>query len=472
MPVLDSILKEFPAVDAAQWTNSFLKETKQENFQNIPSVFGFEYKPFYGPNAELDKQAASITSIVSKKEAGWNIAREFSTENAAETNKYILQSLEKGVSSITLVGKINSAEHIGQLLNGVLANFVEINFKEHYNSVNVARYYYEWIKKSGNDADKVFGTIHCDGISGALAHGGWSGSKEKDLDSMVETFEFVAKHFKKLHCFTVNAGRYHYAGANLAQTLSFTLSHAVEYLNYFKSKNIDVANVIPRLTFYWPVGIHFFGEVAALRALHYVWNNLCQHITGSKELFAAHVYAEASSFWWSVADKHNNLLRSTTQAMAAVAGGSTSVHVPPYNVLSTHADQSAERLATNIQLLLREESFMDKVNDPSGGSYLVENLTAQLAEAALTTLKAIEKAGGHIYMMEAGKIQDEVKKSFATLTEALNSNKLKVVGLTLQPNKAEKIELPEVSVTGNLKNIFPELSRARLGFEAEKALAK
>jgi methylmalonyl-CoA mutase len=472
MHILDEILKEFPAVDANQWTSSFLKETKQSTFQALPSVFGFEYKPFYGPDATLNAQAASITSLLSKKDSGWNIAREFSTENPVEQNKYILQSLEKGVSSITLVGKINSPEHIGQLLNGVMANFIEINFKKHYNSLDVAKFYHEWIKNSGNDSDQVFGTIFCDTISGALAHGGWAVSKEKDLDTMAETIEFVAKHFKKLHCFTVNAGRYHYSGANLSQTLSFTLAHAVEYLNYFKSKNIDVKQAASRLTFYWPVGIHFFGEVAVLRALHYTWNTLCQYLSASKEIFNAHIYAEASVFWWSTADKHTNLLRSTTQAMAAVAGGSGSLHVPPYNVLNAHADATAERLATNIQLLLREESFMDKVTDPSGGSYLVENLTAQLTETALEKLKAIEKAGGHIYMMEAGKIQDEVKKSFEILKEALNSNRLKIVGLTLQPNKTEIIEVPEVSEPTKLKNQFPPLSRARLGFEAEKVLVK
>ncbi|HYG53298.1 MAG TPA: methylmalonyl-CoA mutase family protein [Flavobacteriales bacterium] len=442
MSVLDTILKEFPAVDAKQWTTAFLKETKQSTFQSIPSVLGFEYKPFYSSGEELNEQASHITAILAQKGPGWNIAREFSTENAVEQNKYILQSLEKGVSSITLVGKINSVEHLDQLLQGVMANYIEINFRNHYDSVNVAKYYYEWIKKTGNDASQVFGTIHCDSISTALAHGCWSASREKDLNSMVETFEFVSTHFKKLHCFTVNAGSYHYAGANLLQTVSFTLAHAVECLNYFKSKNIDVNKVIPRLTFYWPVGIHFFGEIATLRALHYMWNNLCRHLTGSAGLYAAHVYAEASTFWWSVADKHNNLLRSTTQAMAAVAGGSASVMVPPYNVLSVHADASAERLATNVQLLLREESFMDKVIDPAGGSYLVENLTNHLAENAVEKLKHIEQNGGLVHLIEKGTIQTEIEVASKQIRETFAQGKIKILGKNLYPNPTEKPDDP------------------------------
>jgi methylmalonyl-CoA mutase len=452
MAVIDDILKEFSTVSKQTWTELFLKEAKQDGLRTNESIFGFRYLPFYTSNAYLKDQAITITPLIAAKGKGWNVMREFNTENPVEQNKQILASLEKGTSSITLAGEINDIKHLTALLKGVLANHIEINFKNNTNPLELAKLYKQWCEANKQDAKLVFGTIYFDPIGDALKNGKWNVSKEKDFKLLNDTFAFVSKNFAKLKCLSVDAGVYHYGGASLTQTLSNTISHALEYVNFLHTNKIPVTEIHKRLTFNWPVGIHLFGEIAVIRALHLCWTNLINHIAKTEnELFPAHIHAETSVFFWSGKDAHTNLLRSTTQVMAAVAGGANSIYVLPFNVLNAIDDNSAQRISTNVQLLLLDESFMDKVVDPAGGSFLVENLTNQFATNAIGQIKETELDGGFLSQIESGNIQELIKANSTKLTEAFKTNKLKIVGSNVFPNLKEAGKVTRLDFFGPAK---------------------
>lgn len=442
MAVIDDILKEFQPSSAKTWTELFLKESKQENLQTHKSFMGFEYLPFYTSQKDYKNQTASITGLMAKKGNGWNTINEFPVTDPTEQNKAILASFEKGCSGITLNGHIHDFDHLSTLLKGVLANHIEINFKNNQNPFALAQLYKQWCDQNHQDCNRVFGTIECDPIGNAFTLGKWKMTKEKDLEDFTNTFTYVHANFKQLNCITVDAGIYHYSGANLNQTLTYTILHALEYLNILAAKKINIAESANRITIQWPVGINFFGEIAALRAFHVLWNNLIQHIgKDQKNTFAPTIAAHTSIFYWSGNDKHNNLLRSTTQVMAAAAGGAGSIYVYPYNTLNTTEDNSATRIATNVQLLLREETFMDKVIDPAGGSYFVEDLTEQFYTNALMSIKEIESNGGLIAEFEKGKIQEAVKANAQSLIEAYKTSTIKILGSNLFPNAKESGKL-------------------------------
>lgn len=438
MAIVEDILKEFNSISPQEWITLFLKETKKDQIALHESILGFNYASFYTSSLALVNQTTTITQLMAKQQNGWNISREFKTDNPVEQNKKILHALEHGTSSITLVGEIESTEHLNKLLNGVLVNFIEVNFKNHANSLELCKIYKQWCDSNNHDTNLVFGTILCDPIGFSLINGNWKTNKEADLSQLHDTFCYVTDNFSQLKCISINAGVFHYGGANLIQTLSYSLSLAVEYLNYLNLMGIDIQKIPFRINFSWPVGIHFFGEIAAMRALYLCWNNLIKHLLKKdNDKFFANISAETSYFYWSEKDNLSNLLRSTTQTMAAIAGGANTINVVPFSKLNLTEADAGERLATNVQLLLREESFMDKIIDPSGGSYYIENLTQQIAEKSVDALKEIEQAGGFISQIENGSIQEKIKNNSLRLIEEYKSKKIKIVGSNIYPNTVE-----------------------------------
>jgi methylmalonyl-CoA mutase len=303
-------------------------------------------------------------------------------------------------------------------------------------------------------------------LTDALKNGGWRNGKEKDLDLLAENFKQVQQHSANMKAIVMDATVYHYAGANLVQTIAYALAHAIEYLDAMKTRGIEPLSAIDRMVFRWPCGTSFFAEIAALRALRLLWNNLCGHITGNaKTLYKACVHAETSLHSWSVADMYNNLLRATTQSMSAIAGGAHTVYTHPYNVVGTYASEFSERMSANIQLLLREESFFGKTADPAAGSQLVEELTHQLAENALALLKKTEAAGGLLSQVRSGELQRSLALNLEKMKEAVKNGEIKVLGANLYPNKNEDIsQVPRRDLFGYeaAGKEFPVLKMQRL----------
>lgn len=437
MSATEQIINEFPPVTPEKWAELFLKETKQENIQAHSSYLGFEFLPYYTAQKDYGVQAALLQSLAADRSERWYVNRHIYINNIGAANKAILDALSKGVSSLTLVGDLHSDEEAEMLLKDVKAEYIEINFQCN-DAVTTATHYYNWCAQQGIAKEKLFGAVYDDPITEALRNGGWK--KEKALEKLVALYDLSKKNaVQQVKAITIDATVYHYAGAGLAQTIALALAHAVEYFDHFKSIGYDLDEVAERFVFKWPVGTSFFAEVAALRALRLGWNNLCRHITGKDKVYKVFVQAQTSVHFWSVADMYNNMLRATTQAMSAVAGGANTVYVLPYNVVSTAANDFSERMAVNVQLLLREESFLSKVTDPAAGSYLVEELTHQLVQKALNLLKACESKGGLLQQAYKGELQKGLSANMARITEALLKGEIKVLGANLYPNKNEDL---------------------------------
>lgn len=453
MSVLDTISAEFNPSTAKEWEDLFLKETKQNNLAIRKHYLGFDYLPFYTSSTSASSQNVHLAELFPSPQQGLWINASIETTPAENANKRVLNLLSQGISSVTFKGKIESYHDFSALLKQVEAAYIEVNFKQHYNSVQLVKWYHQWSLANQVNMDKLNGVIHCDPIGSALYNGGWHSNKEADLKSCLDTFTTTQEHFNQLKCIVVNAGVYHYAGANITQTMAYTLAHAVEYITYFKNAGIDPLLVIPRIVFEWPVGLHFFGELASLRAFHLVWNTICQYITKSNQVFKATINAETSVFMWSAKDAHTNMIRATTQAMAAMCGGVNHVHVYPFNTFKERNDEFSNRIAKNVQLLLKEESFLGKVVDPAGGSFYVEELTNQIAHNTTEMFKSLEAKGGLIASMEAGHLQQEIQNNADQLKKDFNESKIKVLGANLYPNNKEE------HVNFDLSLVFNESSR-------------
>ena len=201
---------------------------------------------------------------------------------------------------------------------------------------------------------------------------------------------------------------FHDGGANAVQELAFTLAAAVHHLRELEARGVDVAIAAPRIRLSLSVGTHFFLEIARLRAARWLWARVVEASGGGEAAQKLTLHARTSRFGLTVLDPHVNILRGTTEAMAAILGGVDSLCVSPFDQAIGLPDTFSRRIARNTHTILREESHLDLVADPAGGTWYVEALTAEIAEAAWELFQEIEAFGGLVGALQEGWVQAQV----------------------------------------------------------------
>lgn len=236
----------------------------------------------------------------------------------------------------------------------------------------------------------------------------------------------------------VNTRIYNSAGGNAVQELAFALATGVEYFRQAEKRGAKLDAVAPKMTFGFAMGSDFFIGIAKLRAARLLWSRIVAACGGNAESQKMHIHASTSLWSKSKLDPYVNMLRATTEAFSAVAGGCDSLVVSPFDDVVRTPDDFSKRIARNTQYILAEECHFDHVVDPAGGSYYVETLTAQLANAAWAIFQQIEKAGGMVKALEAGIPQQQVKAVAAKKAEAVAQRRLSLIGVNVYANATEK----------------------------------
>ncbi len=225
---------------------------------------------------------------------------------------------------------------------------------------------------------------------------------------------------------TIDGGAFHNAGATATQELAFTLANLADVYDDLTNKGLTIDQLTPKTTISMAVGTSYFMDIAKLRALRVLLARFTAAYTPSL-LPSLSLHCSTSPFYDSTATPYTNLLRATTEAMAAVIGGCTILTVKPYDAVTGQSTEFSERIARNISVLLTAESYFDKVADPSAGSYYIETLTYQLAEAAWTLFLDVESKGGLAKASEF--IQTELNRSYQEKVAAVQAGKV-LVGVT------------------------------------------
>lgn len=257
----------------------------------------------------------------------------------------------------------------------------------------------------GGTLARLSGCIGYDPLHG-LAR---TGSAPSDI------FERMAQHATEMNqsspqlgCFAVRGHLYHDAGASALQELAIALSTAVAYLREMTARGLDVGQVAGKTHFFLSVGENFFMEIAKLRAIKMLWSQVARAFGADDEAQKIHLHARCGSRNKSPLDAHNNILRATSEAMAAAIAGVDSISVPPFDAPLGASDPFSRRIARNLQLILQEELRLTELIDPAGGSWHVEKLSDQLAQAAWKIFQGIEAGGGLLAALQKGTIQADI----------------------------------------------------------------
>lgn len=363
-------------------------------------------------------------------------------------NAHARHILDKGAESIgiSLKGELNAAS-LGEILNGIDLKKVEVNITCcPGKAVETAEALVKLIREAGAEND-FRGSIDYNPFRRLLKHGlPFPKDAAKEGKALYEAVKYV----KGLRCFAVDSFLFNNAGAFITQELGYALAWGAEWLTLLTEEGISAAEVAGRIKFNMGISSNYFMELAKFRAGRMLWAEIVKAYGVAEDECKMWVHAITSKFNQTLYDSHVNLLRSMTETMSAALAGVDSLETLPFDLCYKCPDEFSERIARNQQVLLREESHLNKVVDPAGGSYYIETLTASIADQAWKVFNEIEDNGGFEAMLKKGEIQAKVNESGVKRHLDVARRKEILLGTNQYPNFNEKA-LDKVSETCGCK---------------------
>jgi methylmalonyl-CoA mutase len=285
------------------------------------------------------------------------------------------------------------------------------------------------VKRINAIAKEKKATIYCnfDPIGQLAKDGNWFVTNDKNN---FDTLNILSKETPSIAILSINGGLYQNAGANMVQQIAYSLAHANEYFNRIESINQPIV-------FQVSVGTNYFFEIAKLRALRLLFNVIAKEYNHNLD---CHLLVTPTKRNKTIYDYNVNMLRTTTECMSAILGGADAIANLPYDALYHKDNEFGDRIARNQLLILKDESYFDKVDNPADGSYYIENLTNQLAEKALLLFKDIEANGGFLKQLNEGIIKRKIQESADTEQELFDSGEETLLGTNKYPNKQDKMK--------------------------------
>ena len=447
----EKLFDQFPGVSYDEWRAKVEADLKGADF-NKKLVWrtneGFDVQPIY--RAEDIKDLKFTESLPgefpyvrgTRDNNDWLTRQTIIADTPAEANRKALDVVTKGVNSLEFKVEDPTKETIAILLAGIDLGKVEINFKSCVKkSLELAKVLVEYLKE--NNATETFrGSINYNPLRRALRQGG--GILPDAVATAKEIIETV-KDVKGLRVLAVNSKKLSNAGAYIYQELGYALAWGAAWMTALTDAGLSATEVGRRIKFNMGISSNFFMEIAKFRAARMLWAEIVKQYNPDCECATKMVcHAETSKFNQTIYDAHVNLLRSQTEAMSAALAGVDSITSVPFDHPYKTPDDFSERIARNQQYLLKEESHLDKVVDPAGGSYYVETLTDSIAKEAWKLFLKVEDEGGFFKLVNEGEVQKAVNESCEKRHTDVARRKEILLGTNQYPNinemAASKIE--------------------------------
>ena len=449
----EKLFSEFQAPTTQEWLDKIEVDLKGADFQKRlvwRTNEGFNVQPFY--RREDLKDLKAVDSLPgefpfvrgNKKDNNlWFVRQNINVEDAAEANKKALDILNKGVDSLgfKIAGKDVSKEFIATLLEGIMPQYVELNFKTcQRHCVELAGILVAYFKEKGYPLAELKGSIDFDPIEKILKKG-------KDVTPLLAEGKSLIEALKELpgyRCINVNSVSLNNAGAYIYQELGYALAWGAEYLNVLTEAGVNACEAAKRIKFNMGVSENYFMEIAKFRAGRMLWAQIVRQFVGDDALKCTcsqmHVCAFTSEYNQTLFDSYVNLLRSQTETMSAALANVDSIVVTPFDKPYEQPTEFAERIARNQQLLLKEEAHFDKLVDVAGGSYTIEHLTDAIAQEGWKLFLAVEEAGGFLAEALKGNVTNAINATNDKRHAAAATRKEFILGTNQFPNFTETSE--------------------------------
>ncbi len=438
----EKLFDQFPATTYDEWRAKVEADLKGADFDKKlvwRTNEGFNVQPVYRREDIKDLQTTNSLPGEypyvrgTRTDNDWLTRQEIVAESAEEANSIALDVLNKGVTSLGFCVKEATADEVATLLKDIHVPSVEVNFTCCPNKAQaLAEVLVKFLQEKGW-ADDFRGSIDYNPLRKALRHGAGNVSDEvvAQAKKLVETVAPV----KGLRVLSVDSNVLSNAGAYIFQELGYALAWGADWMTLLTDAGLDATEVARRIKFNMGVSSNFFMEIAKFRAARMLWAEIVRQYNPScpcAEKMMCH--AVTSRFNQTIYDAYVNLLRSQTEAFSAAVAGVDSMTVTPFDVAYKKPDEFSERIARNQQFLLKEESHMDKVIDPAGGSYYVETLTVSIAQQAWKLFLDVEENGSFFKQVNEGLVQKAVNASCEKRHTDVARRKEILLGTNQYPN--------------------------------------
>lgn len=444
------LFTDFPPVSTSAWEEKIREDLKGADYDkkllwNSPE--GIRVKPYY-----RDEDVANLPHISalpgeapfvrgrSASDNTWFVRQDIVVTNAAEANARALDVLNKGVDSLGF-RFAKSFEYtdanIKALLDNICLPAIEVNFMCGHRASKLVPVLVAYFREKGYKADEVKGAVNFDPIGFLCRKGKYCSGSSAEAFSLAATLTSQLSAWPGFKAISIHGSYFANAGSTITQELAYTLASACEYMDKLTDDGIKPDVAASALKFNFSVSANFFFEIAKFRAARLLWSKI-QEAYGIAPV-AMNIHAETSKWNLTAYDPWVNLLRGTTESMSAIVAGIDSLTVHPYNMAVEESTLFAERIARNTQIILKEESYLDRVADPSAGSYYIESLTATIAAEAWRLLLEVSDKGGLISALGSGFVQEVIEKVALKRDQNIATRRDTILGINQYPNFGEKL---------------------------------
>jgi len=427
----------------------------------------------------------------------WTIRQYSGFSTAEESNRFYRDNLAAGQMGLSIafdlathrgydsdhprvvgdVGKagvaIDSVEDMKILFDGIPLDRISVSMTMNGAVLPVLAGYIVAAEEQGVVQDKLSGTIQNDILKEFMVRNTYIYPPAPSMRIVADIIEYTARHMPKFNSISISGYHMQEAGATAVQELAFTLADGLDYVRAALSRGLAIDDFAPRLSFFFGIGMNFFMEIAKLRAARVLWAQLMRPFAPQNPTsLILRTHCQTSGVSLTEQDPHNNIIRTTLEALAAVLGGTQSLHTNSFDEALALPTPASARIARNTQLILAEETGIPHVIDPLGGSYYVESLTRSIAAAAMALIDEVEAMGGMTKAVEAGMPKLRIEEAAARRQARIDRGEETIVGVNkYRSDEAASVELLDVDNTLVRARQIERLERVRSSRDQEHCRA-
>jgi len=459
-------MSDFPKASLGDWQKLAAADLKGKSADSLTwaTPEGIPVKPLYTA-ADLEKLEISgempglapfTRGVRATMYAGrpWTIRQYAGFSTAEESNAFYRQNLAAGQMGLSIafdlathrgydsdharvigdVGKagvaIDSVEDMKILFDGIPLDKMSVSMTMNGAVIPIMANYIVAAEEQGVKQAQLSGTIQNDILKEFMVRNTYIYPPEPSMRIVADIIAYTAEKMPKFNSISISGYHMHEAGATAVQELAFTLADGIAYVKAAKAKGLDVDDFAPRLSFFFAIGMNFFMEIAKLRAARFMWAKIMKELGAKKaESLMLRTHCQTSGVSLTEQDPYNNVVRTAYEAMAAVLGGTQSLHTNSFDEAIALPTETSARIARNTQLILQTETKVTHVVDPLGGSYYVEALTHALATHAQALIDEVEAMGGMTKAVASGWPKLKIEEAAARRQAAIDRGKEVIVGV-------------------------------------------
>ena len=443
------LFTEFPPVSGSEWEEQIMKDLKGADYNKKliwQPIEGIDVKPYYRNEdltnlIHMGSAPGDFPYVRGLDKTEWRIRQNINVKTLEQANQDAIEAIKTGANCINFImTQVPPTAIMKRLLDGFDLSKSAISFSNSDCFRDLLDFFIGYIKEAGIDPATVLGSLEIDPLANLMANGYLPDSFSILSLKLFWIVLRLSKELPNYHGISVRGYYYHNAGATAVQELAFTLAVLNEYFVRLRSHTLTIDQISPHIQLTFGVGSNYFLEIAKIRAARLLYPRIIEQYNPKNDnSYKSFINCINSRWNKTVFDPYTNLLRATTEAMSAIIGGVSCLTIEPFDISYKEPDAFSIRLAMNIQHILKEESYLNKVQDVAAGSYYIENLTDQLAEQAWELFKEIEYRGGFYASAEEGFIQDELDKTYQKRKAFINSGKENMLGTNIYPDFNETV---------------------------------